>query len=78
MKKVAPYGAHLLVEKPFGFNLNSAQALNHLLLRYFSEDQIYRIDHYAGKETVQQRRRAALVLRLLIEAWAAFGPYSRT
>ncbi len=43
----------VLVEKPFGFNLKSARALNRLLLRYFSEDQIYRIDHYAGKETVQ-------------------------
>jgi glucose-6-phosphate 1-dehydrogenase len=43
----------VLVEKPFGFNLGSARDLNHLLLRYFNEDQIYRIDHYAGKETVQ-------------------------
>ncbi len=43
----------ILVEKPFGFNLKSAQALNALLLKYFKEDQIYRIDHYAGKETVQ-------------------------
>jgi glucose-6-phosphate 1-dehydrogenase len=43
----------VLVEKPFGFNLESAQALNHLLLKYFSEEQIYRIDHYVGKETVQ-------------------------
>lgn len=43
----------ILVEKPFGFNFGSAQALNHLLLRYFTEDQIYRIDHYQGKETVQ-------------------------
>lgn len=43
----------VLVEKPFGFNLKSAQALNHLLLKYFTEDQIYRIDHYVGKETVQ-------------------------
>jgi len=45
--------ARILVEKPFGFNLKSAQALNSLLLKYFTEDQIYRIDHYAGKETVQ-------------------------
>ncbi|MEK7161389.1 MAG: glucose-6-phosphate dehydrogenase [Patescibacteria group bacterium] len=45
--------ARILVEKPFGFNLKSAQALNALLLKYFTEDQIYRIDHYAGKETVQ-------------------------
>lgn len=43
----------VLVEKPFGFNLKSAQSLNHLLLKYFTEEQIYRIDHYAGKETVQ-------------------------
>lgn len=43
----------VLVEKPFGTNLASAQALNSLLLEFFSEDQIYRIDHYQGKETVQ-------------------------
>lgn len=43
----------VLVEKPFGFNLQSARTLNSLLLKYFSEDQIYRIDHYVGKETVQ-------------------------
>lgn len=43
----------VLVEKPFGFNLKSAQSLNSLLLKHFQEDQIYRIDHYAGKETVQ-------------------------
>ncbi len=45
--------ARVLVEKPFGFNLESARTLNQLLLKYFTEDQIYRIDHYAGKETVQ-------------------------
>jgi glucose-6-phosphate 1-dehydrogenase len=43
----------ILVEKPFGFNLKSAQSLNQLLLKYFTEDQIYRIDHYVGKETIQ-------------------------
>ncbi len=43
----------VLVEKPFGFNLESAKTLNQLLLKYFDEEQIYRIDHYAGKETVQ-------------------------
>ena len=43
----------ILVEKPFGFNLKSAKDLNRLLLKYFSEEQIYRIDHYLGKETVQ-------------------------
>jgi len=43
----------VLVEKPFGSNLASARELNNLLLKFFSEDQIYRIDHYQGKETVQ-------------------------
>ncbi|MDX1438123.1 MAG: glucose-6-phosphate dehydrogenase [Anaerolineales bacterium] len=43
----------LIIEKPFGRNLKSAQALNELVHRYFGEDQIYRIDHYLGKETVQ-------------------------
>jgi len=43
----------LVVEKPFGHDLPSAQALNEHLLGIFDEDQIYRIDHYLGKETVQ-------------------------
>jgi glucose-6-phosphate 1-dehydrogenase len=43
----------LIVEKPFGYDLESAQSLNTSLLKQFREDQIYRIDHYLGKETVQ-------------------------
>jgi glucose-6-phosphate 1-dehydrogenase len=43
----------LIIEKPFGIDLASAKKLNHDLLNYFPEDQIYRIDHYLGKETVQ-------------------------
>lgn len=43
----------VIVEKPFGKNLASAKKLNQELLHSFSEDQIYRIDHYLGKETVQ-------------------------
>ena len=43
----------VIVEKPFGRDLASAQALNAELLAYIREDQIYRIDHYLGKETVQ-------------------------
>ncbi len=46
-------GARIVVEKPFGHDLESAKALNHLLRRVFEERQIYRIDHYLGKETVQ-------------------------
>jgi glucose-6-phosphate 1-dehydrogenase len=43
----------LIVEKPFGHDLESAKALNSCLLKYFKEEQIYRIDHFLGKETVQ-------------------------
>ncbi len=43
----------LMIEKPIGHNLKSARELNKLLLQYFSEDQIYRLDHYLGKETLQ-------------------------
>src|SRR5436309_3280499 len=49
----------IVIEKPFGHDLESARALNRQLRRYFGEDQIYRIDHYLGKETVQN----LLVLR---------------
>ena len=59
----------LVIEKPFGRDLATAQDLNELIHRYFTEKQVYRIDHYLGKETVQN----LLVLRLgngLIEsAW---------
>jgi glucose-6-phosphate 1-dehydrogenase len=43
----------VVVEKPFGHDLESGRALNRVLLSVFSEKQIYRIDHYLGKETVQ-------------------------
>ncbi|HWA68459.1 MAG TPA: glucose-6-phosphate dehydrogenase [Rhizomicrobium sp.] len=43
----------LIVEKPFGHDLESARALNKCLLKYLKEEQIYRIDHFLGKETVQ-------------------------
>jgi glucose-6-phosphate 1-dehydrogenase len=43
----------LIVEKPFGHDLASARELNSLLQQYFAEEEIFRIDHYLGKETVQ-------------------------
>jgi glucose-6-phosphate 1-dehydrogenase len=43
----------IVIEKPFGSDLKSAQQLNEALHGVFSEQQIYRIDHYLGKETVQ-------------------------
>ncbi|MFN3471602.1 MAG: glucose-6-phosphate dehydrogenase [Aquificaceae bacterium] len=43
----------IVVEKPFGFDLISAKRLNDLLYRYFIEEEIYRIDHFLGKDTIQ-------------------------
>jgi glucose-6-phosphate 1-dehydrogenase len=46
-------GARVIVEKPFGRDLESARALNRILLAYFDESRIFRIDHYLGKNPVQ-------------------------
>ena len=43
----------VIIEKPFGHDLTSANQLNRVVNRVFNEDQVYRIDHYLGKETVQ-------------------------
>jgi glucose-6-phosphate 1-dehydrogenase len=45
--------SRVVVEKPIGHNLASAREINDQLARHFSEDQIFRIDHYLGKETVE-------------------------
>ncbi|MEX0828729.1 MAG: glucose-6-phosphate dehydrogenase [Nitrospirales bacterium] len=47
------YSRRIVIEKPFGHDLESAQSLNHTLRSVLDESQIYRIDHYLGKETVQ-------------------------
>jgi glucose-6-phosphate 1-dehydrogenase len=49
----SPGWTRLVVEKPFGQDLASAMALNEQIHRYFTESQVFRIDHYLGKETVQ-------------------------
>ncbi len=48
-----PGWTRLVIEKPFGRDLSSAQSLNGLVHRWFDESQVYRIDHYLGKETVR-------------------------
>ncbi len=45
--------SHIVIEKPFGHDLSSARKLNRLVHTYFKEGQIFRIDHYLAKETVQ-------------------------
>ncbi|MFV1442309.1 glucose-6-phosphate dehydrogenase [Phaeobacter sp. JH18-32] len=51
--ELADDNTRIVVEKPFGHDLASAKALNRTLASHFDESQIYRIDHYLGKETVQ-------------------------
>jgi glucose-6-phosphate 1-dehydrogenase len=58
MNKPGPRGSkpswvRVIIEKPFGHDLESAKALNDEVNKVFDEDQIFRIDHYLGKETVQ-------------------------
>ena len=47
------FNSRIVMEKPFGYNLPTAEKLNDKILEVFAENQIYRIDHYLGKETVQ-------------------------
>jgi glucose-6-phosphate 1-dehydrogenase len=49
----SPGWTRLVIEKPFGRDLHSAEELNHLAHAHFGEPDVYRIDHYLGKETVQ-------------------------
>lgn len=51
--KVSDKWSRVIIEKPFGHDLNSAIALQQELMNFLSESQIFRIDHYLGKETVQ-------------------------
>ena len=53
MEQTSDHWRRVIVEKPFGHDLESAKALNLQLRRVVEENQIYRIDHYLGKETVQ-------------------------
>lgn len=52
-KESDTYFRRLIIEKPFGIDVETAMALNTALLKNYKENQIYRIDHYMGKETVQ-------------------------
>ncbi|MEM7247642.1 MAG: glucose-6-phosphate dehydrogenase [Acidobacteriota bacterium] len=60
----------LVIEKPFGKDLETAQALNNVLHRYFDEKQVYRIDHYLGKDTVQNLLVLRFANSLLESAWS--------
>jgi glucose-6-phosphate 1-dehydrogenase len=64
-------GARVIVEKPFGRNLAGARRLNATLHTVFGEDQIFRIDHYLGKEAVQNLLYFRFANRFLEPIWNA-------
>lgn len=64
-----PDKSRIVIEKPFGHDLESAKALNKLLAGIFSERQIYRIDHYLGKETVQNIMAFRFANSILEPVW---------
>jgi glucose-6-phosphate 1-dehydrogenase len=64
-----PQGGRIVIEKPFGRNLKSAIELNTLLHKRFSEDSIYRIDHFLGKEPVQNLMVFRFANTLLEPIW---------
>lgn len=68
---IAGPDARIVVEKPFGRDLASARALNATLARHFAERQIYRIDHYLGKETVQNLMAVRFANILFEPIWKA-------
>jgi len=68
---IADADSRIVVEKPFGNDLDSARRLNATLARHFDESQIYRIDHYLGKETVQNLMAVRFANILFEPLWNA-------
>jgi glucose-6-phosphate 1-dehydrogenase len=68
---IAGANSRIVVEKPFGRDLATARALNATLARHFAEGQIYRIDHYLGKETVQNLMAVRFANILFEPLWNA-------
>lgn len=69
--EIAMPDARIVVEKPFGRDLATAEALNATLASHFAERQIYRIDHYLGKETVQNLMAVRFANILFEPLWNA-------
>ncbi len=68
---IADENSRIVVEKPFGHDLESARELNATLAEHFRECQIYRIDHYLGKETVQNLMAVRFANILFEPLWNA-------
>jgi glucose-6-phosphate 1-dehydrogenase len=69
LNRVKGAKTRIVIEKPFGYDLASARALNAELLEVFDEPQIFRIDHYLGKETVQNLMALRFANALFEPVW---------
>ena len=69
LNKAADAQARLVIEKPFGYDLESARALNEQVLGVFEESQVFRLDHYLGKETVQNLMALRFANALFEPVW---------
>lgn len=63
--------SRVVLEKPLGKDLKSSQEINKKVLEFFNEDQIYRIDHYLGKDTVQNIMALRFSNRLFVPLWSS-------
>jgi len=61
----------VVLEKPIGKNLESSKKINDKVLKYFKEEQIYRIDHYLGKDTVQNLLALRFSNKIFVPLWDA-------
>ena len=70
-KKYISKGSRIVLEKPLGSDLNSSEEINNQVSKYFGEEQIYRIDHYLGKETVQNLMVLRFANNIFEHSWDA-------
>jgi glucose-6-phosphate 1-dehydrogenase len=69
LNEVEGAATRIVIEKPFGYDLESARRLNAQVLEVFEESQVYRIDHYLGKETVQNLMALRFANALFEPVW---------
>ncbi|PLY08095.1 MAG: glucose-6-phosphate dehydrogenase [Arcobacter sp.] len=69
--KLITENTRVVLEKPLGRDLKSSQEINKKVLEYFQENQIYRIDHYLGKDTVQNIMALRFSNRLFVHLWSS-------
>jgi glucose-6-phosphate 1-dehydrogenase len=69
--KLINENCRVVLEKPIGKNLKSSKVINDKVLEYFKEEQIYRIDHYLGKDTVQNLLALRFSNQMFVPLWDA-------